>query len=259
MLTTCAFQLIFGKLYTYHPIKWVFLIALSIFELGSLVCAVAPTSTALIIGRAVAGLGSAGMYAGAFLIIAHSVPVRERPLYNGMIGATYGVACVIGPLLGGVFTDSPKLTWRWCFYINLPIGVFPAAIVIFFFASPPKGKTDQPSIWGRVKRMDLPGTLCFLPGVVCLLLALQWGGTRYEWSNGRVIALLVLAGVLIIGFVVIQIYSGEDATVPTRVFKNRNIWGGAILGGCINGASFVILLYVSLIPRHKLLIGTCRR
>jgi hypothetical protein len=113
LLTTCAFQLFFGKLYTFFSIKYVYLAAFLIFEVGSVVCGAAPNSTALIIGRAVAGLGSAGIFSGAVLIIANSVPLRSRPTYTGLFGAMYGVASVAGPLMGGAFTDNPKLTWRW--------------------------------------------------------------------------------------------------------------------------------------------------
>jgi hypothetical protein len=88
LLTTCAFQLFFGKLYTFFSIKWIYLSALVIFEIGSAVCGAAPNSTALIIGRAVAGLGSAGIFSGAILIVANTVPLRQRPTYMGLIGGT---------------------------------------------------------------------------------------------------------------------------------------------------------------------------
>jgi MFS family permease len=118
LLTSCAPQLIFGKLYTFYNIKWIFLAALFIFELGSLVCGVAPTSTALIIGRAIAGVGSAGIFSGGLVIIAKTVPLHQRPSYTGALGSMYGIASVAGPLMGGAFTD--RLTWRWCFYITYP-------------------------------------------------------------------------------------------------------------------------------------------
>ncbi|KAK3044384.1 MFS sugar transporter [Coniosporium uncinatum] len=98
LLTTCAFQLVYGKIYTMLSIKWTYMVALFIFELGSFICGIAPNSTALIVGRAVAGLGSAGVFSGAILIVAHTVPLRQRPTYTGMIGAMYGIASVAGPL-----------------------------------------------------------------------------------------------------------------------------------------------------------------
>ena len=118
LLTTCAFQLLFGKFYGNFNVKWVFLAALALFELGSLICGAAPNSVALIVGRAIAGLGSAGIFSGAQIICAYTVPLEKRAVYTGLIGGTYGVASVIGPLLGGAFTEH--VSWRWCFYINLP-------------------------------------------------------------------------------------------------------------------------------------------
>jgi len=94
----CAFQLFFGKLYKFYSIKYVYLIALGIFEVGSLVCGAAPNSKALIVGRAIAGLGAAGIFSGAMLIVAHAVPLGKRPLYMGLIGSMYGIASVAGPL-----------------------------------------------------------------------------------------------------------------------------------------------------------------
>ena len=99
LLCTCAFQLFYGKLYTFFSIKWVYIIALIIFEIGSAVCGAAPNSTAFIIGRAVAGLGSAGIFSGAILIVANTVPLRKRPTYMGLIGGMYGIASVAGPLM----------------------------------------------------------------------------------------------------------------------------------------------------------------
>lgn len=99
LLTGCAFQLLFGKFYMLFNVKWVLLSALFIFEVGSLVCAVAPTSTALIVGRAVAGLGSAGIFTGAFVVISHTVALERRPAYLGIIGGVYGIASVAGPLV----------------------------------------------------------------------------------------------------------------------------------------------------------------
>lgn len=98
LLTTCAFQLIYGKIYTYYSIKWAFLAALFIFEVGSLICGVAPNSTTLIVGRAVAGVGAAGLFSGAMLILANSAPLEKRPIYMGLLGGMFGISSVAGPL-----------------------------------------------------------------------------------------------------------------------------------------------------------------
>lgn len=98
LLTTCSVTLMFGKLYTFYPIKWIYLIALSIFEIGSLVCGVTPSSVGLICGRAIAGLGAAGLFSGSILIISQSVPLDKRPVYTGLVGAMFGIANVAGPL-----------------------------------------------------------------------------------------------------------------------------------------------------------------
>jgi MFS family permease len=114
LLTTCALQLIFGKLYTFYNIKWIYLMSVFIFEIGSLLCSVAQNSTTLIIGRAIAGIGGARIFSGAILIISRTVPLHQLPSYTSAIGSMYGIASVAGPLMGGAFTD--RLTWRWYFY-----------------------------------------------------------------------------------------------------------------------------------------------
>jgi MFS family permease len=244
LLTNCAFQLIWGKLYTFYVVKWIYLIALFLFELGSLICGVAPTSTALIVGRAIAGIGGGGVSNGSFLLIAHSVPPRQRPTLIGMMGAMYGFAAIAGPLMGGAFTDNDTLTWRWCFYINLPLGVVPALIIWLCIPAFAGSKKGAVGFINQLKQMDLPGSLCLLPGVICLLIALQWGGTRYAWDSARIVALLVLAGVLFVAFIVIQYFSGDRATVPRRVFSNRNVWGSSLFGSCVVAGFFMMLYYV---------------
>lgn len=112
LLTMCCFQLHYGKFYKDYPAKWVFLIAIGIFELGSLLCGVSPNSAVLIFGRAIAGGGACGIISGVLILIARSVPLTERPLYTAGVSSIRIIAGVGGPLLGGALTDS-RLTWRW--------------------------------------------------------------------------------------------------------------------------------------------------
>ena len=111
LVTAGALQPIYGRVFTLFNIKWSFLCALGIFELGSLICGIAPNSVALIIGRAIAGWGSAGILTGSFVVVSHAVPLHRRPVYSAVVGVMFGVGAIVGPLLGGLFTED--VTWRW--------------------------------------------------------------------------------------------------------------------------------------------------
>ncbi len=242
LLTTCACQLLFGKFYTFFSIKLVFLLAISIFELGSLICGVAPSSTALIVGRAVAGVGAAGIFSGSLIIIAHNVPLEKRPLYSGFVIGMYGIASVAGPLMGGAFTDH--VTWRWCFYINLPIGAVTVILIMLFLKAPPRQDTMLIGFRARLRKFDPIGTVFFIPAVVCLLLALQWGGSKYGWANARIIVLFVLFSILFISFIGVQIWKDENATVPRRILMKRSVAAALWFGFWLGGAFFVFVYYM---------------
>jgi hypothetical protein len=131
--------------------------------------------------------------------------------------------------------------FRWCFYINLPIGALVLVFLFFVVENTPPALGELP-FKEKLARIDIPGTLVFIPCIVCLLLALQWGGQQYAWSNGRVIALLVLFGVLLIVFIVIQIMRQESATVPPRIAKQRTIAAAGFYAFNL-GSSFMITVY----------------
>ncbi|KAF0329651.1 major facilitator superfamily transporter [Colletotrichum asianum] len=241
LLTSCAFQLLFGKLYAFFDIKTVFTITVVIFEVGSAICGSAPNSVAFIFGRAIAGVGGAGIGSGATMVMVHSVPLHRRPKYQGLFGAVFGVASIAGPLLGGAFTSS-SATWRWCFWINLPLGVAALFVIFFILKAPGRGPAAGLPLKAKLKQLDFAGTAIVVPGTVCLLLALQWGGVEYDWNSARIIALLVLAGVFLITFIAIQILFPKTATVPPRIITQRSI-GFAAFAALTLGAQAMMFTY----------------
>ncbi|CAG8221631.1 unnamed protein product [Penicillium salamii] len=241
IFTTSAMQLIFGKLYTFYPSKWVFLAGLLVFEIGSLICAVAPTSNALIVGRCIAGLGGAGLFSGCLIIVATTVPLRIRPIYMGLVSSMHAIASVAGPLMGGALTDH--LSWRWCFYINLPFGGLGLFCILIFL--PSNADSIQRVDWKtQLRQFDLPGTIFLIPSIICLIFALQWGGSLYAWDSARIIALFVVSGVTFGVFLGIQVWQKDQATIPIRLMRNRNVWGAAWYGSCISSTSFIFTYYL---------------
>lgn len=190
-------------------------------------------------GRVLTGVGGVGISTGSFLLITFLVPLRSRPKYIGSIGSVFGVSSAIGPILGGYLTS---VTWRWCFWINLPLGALSLVLLLLLTpkTQPPNKKADS---WnGKFKQLDPLGFILVAPAVICLLFALEWGGTRYAWNNGRIIALFVVFGVLGTAFIASQAWRKEDATVPPRIFFNRSIFAGcfALIG---TGSALVILTF----------------
>ena len=241
-LTFASFQSTWGKAFKYFPIKPTFLLSLFVFELGSLIIALAPTSTALIVGRAIAGAGAAGVSSGVFTIIAFSAPPSQVPAYMGITGATYAIAAFVGPLLGGVFAE--RVTWRWCFWINLPIGGL-AAIVLFFTYKPPKAATPQPASWKeKLLQMDLGGTFLIMAAVVCYLLALQWGGSSKQWSDSSVIGTLIGFVLILIAFIANEIWMDERALLQPRIMKMRRVWTTNAYVFFISGGFFALIYYL---------------
>ncbi|KAK3358937.1 putative MFS multidrug transporter [Lasiosphaeria hispida] len=229
----------FGKLYTFFSVKASFLVSVFLFEAGSAICGAAPNSVSLIVGRAIAGLGSAGIISGVWVILVYAVPLHKRPLFQGIFGAIFGISAIIGPVIGGAFTSN--VSWRWCFYINLPLGGVAMACTAVLLKVPDRDTTRLP-LKDKILQLDLLGTAALLPGIVCLLLSLQWGGSTYAWNNPRIIALLTLAAVLLIAFCLIQVYKPSTATVPPRIFCQRSVLSAFWATICI-GAHMMLFVY----------------
>ncbi|KAI1420699.1 MFS general substrate transporter [Xylaria sp. FL1777] len=242
-LTTAAMQLLFGRVYKFYDIKWTFLATVAVFEIGSAICGAAPNSIAFIIGRAIAGLGGAGIFSGVTIIMITMVPLRKRPMFQGLFGTIFGLASVLGPLVGGALTDA--ISWRWCFYINLPIGAV-AALCLIFILRPSKYPIPPATVWEHIRRLDPLGTFFFIPSIVTLLIALQWGGSTYAWSNWRIIVLFVLFGVLLIAFAAVQVYMPKTATVPIRIIGRRSIFAATLFMFALAGSFLMAIYYLPL-------------
>lgn len=241
LLGMCALMLTMGRAYTMYDPKWVYLGSLAIFEIGSAVCGSASSSVALIIGRTIAGVGCAGLVPGAVILVIFILPLRDRPVAMGVAGLIFGIACSLGPVIGGALTDGPG--WRWCFYLNIPCGGIVLALLVFFLYIPSTALTHRPRTFKeKLSQFDLIGTVLFSASVICILFALQWGGVTYQWANVRILTLFTLSAILLVTFVFVQIWKGDSAMVPGRVIKNRSLLA-AMWYQLFSGAALQTMFY----------------
>ncbi|KAM4065225.1 major facilitator superfamily protein [Hirsutella rhossiliensis] len=226
MLTMTALQPMYGNIYRLFNIKLTFLGAIALFELGSLVTAVAPTSVAFIVGRAIAGLGTAGIFSGSMVILSYTMPLRRRPAMFGVFGGLWGVSSVVGPLLGGAFTD--KVTWRWCFYINLPIGGIAMLAIFWFLRISRPDNPDGESYMARILQLDLMGAAILIPAII------------------MIIGLLVGAGVAAIAFTGIETWQQDKSLLPPQFFKKRNVLLAMLFALFVGAYFFPMVYYLAL-------------
>ena len=214
---------LYGKLGDLYGRKRLFQIAICIFLVGSMLCGLAQNMPQLIGFRGLQGLGAGGLIVGAQAIIGDIVPMRERGRYQGYLGAVFAFSSVVGPLLGGFFVDS--LSWRWVFYVNVPVGAVALAVIAVVLQQPTRRVSH---------RIDVLGAALLAAGAGCLTLAVTWGGTQYPWGSAEILGLFAASAVLLAVFFV-QERRAEEPIVPPRLFSNAVFNAAA-------GTSFIVAL-----------------
>ncbi|WSL21550.1 MFS transporter [Streptomyces sp. NBC_01283] len=239
LLTSTIGLPIYGKLGDLFGRKGVFQFAIVIFVIGSALAGWSRTMDQLIAFRAIQGIGAGGLMIGVQAIIADIVPPRERGRYMGLIGASFGLASVAGPLLGGFFTDH--VTWRWCFYFNVPFGLVTLLVVSFGLKLPKRTVRA---------RLDVLGALLLASASTCLVLVTSWGGTEYAWGSRVILGLAAGAVASTVLFVVAERFAAEPI-IPLRLFRDPvfNITGvvGMVVGVALFGAASYLPTFLQMV------------
>jgi EmrB/QacA subfamily drug resistance transporter len=234
LLTATVSGPIYGKLGDLYGRKLVLQAAIAIFLVGSALCGLSQNMGELIAFRAVQGIGAGGLIITTIAIIGDVVAPRDRGRYQGFFGAVFGFATVIGPLLGGFFVDN--LSWRWIFYVNLPIGIVAFVVIGAVFHAPSE----------RVRHaVDWLGATLLAGGLSALVLFISLGGTTYPWGSPEIVGLAALAAVLLPLFVFAESRAAEPI-VPLALFRNRIFVAASAIGFVIGLALFGAIVYMPL-------------
>jgi EmrB/QacA subfamily drug resistance transporter len=239
MLTSTTTTPLYGKLSDMYGRRPLFFVAITVFLAGSLLCGAAQSMAELILFRALQGLGAGGLMVLAQSAIGDVVSPRERPRYQGLFTGTFALSSVAGPLLGGVITTA--LSWRWVFYVNLPIGIVALAMIAIGLRRPPARKH---------RPVDYAGTLLLAGTTTALLLLLAWGGTEYPWLSWQIIGLALLVAVLFVLFLWRE-GTAPDPLIRLGLFRNPVVSRGIGVGGMMTfamlGSTVFLPLYFQLV------------
>ncbi|MFI1091093.1 DHA2 family efflux MFS transporter permease subunit [Streptomyces sp. NPDC020917] len=232
LLASTAATPLWGKLGDMYGRKRLYQTVIVIFLIGSALCGVAQNMGELIAFRALQGLGGGGLIVLSMAIVGDIVPPRDRGRYQGVFGAVFGASSVLGPLLGGVFTE--QLSWRWVFYINLPIGVIALAVIAAVLHIPARRTTH---------RIDYLGMAIVAGAATSLVLVTSLGGTTWAWGSPGIIALAVLGVLLIAAFVVVE-RRAEEPVLPPALFRNRTFVLCSVISFVVGFAMFGALTFL---------------
>ena len=223
LVTSTATTPLYGKLSDMHGRKALFIVAIVIFLIGSSLCGLSRSMLQLVVFRGIQGLGAGGLITLAQTTIADLVAPRDRGRYQGLFGAVFAVSSVAGPLLGGFITDA--LSWRWIFYVNVPIGIAALALIVFGFKRPHHVVAH---------RVDYAAVTLLTSATVALLLVLSWGGVQFPWSSPVILGLTVAAAVLTALVIIVERRSTEPILSP-HIFHNRIV----VIGTSVMGVTFM--------------------
>lgn len=234
--------------------KPIILLAVTVFLLGSVLCGVSKSLSMLIAGRVIQGIGSGGCIVLPNLCVTDLFSQRDRGMYFGLLGLVWSLASALGPVIGGVFTD--KVSWQWCFYINLPVGGVALLILVFFL----KLHNPRTPIRKGLAAIDWVGNVLIIGATLMLLLGLEFGGVHYPWKSATVISLLVFSAITVCLFAIYESRFAKFPVIPLELFRDKSniaAYSLAVFHGVVFvGANYWLPLYFqSVLTATPLLSG----